>query len=54
MNAFRDKGRLSEVMAAIPVHLVLEPRAGLLGAAAIARSLLSGPAPKARAGQDAG
>ena len=49
INAFRDKGRLSGMMAAIPVHLVLEPRAPLLGAAAIARSLLSGPAPKPRA-----
>ena len=48
VGAFRDKGRLSEVMASIPVHLVLEPRAALLGAAAVARSLLSGPAPKPR------
>ncbi len=46
MSAFRDKGRLSGMMGAIPVHLVLEPRAALLGAAAVARSLLSGPAPK--------
>jgi glucokinase len=53
MKAFRDKGRLSGMMASIPVHLVLEPRAGLLGAATIARSLLSGPAPRARAGQGA-
>ena len=50
INAFRDKGRLSQMMAAIPVHLVLEPRAALLGAAAMARSLLSGRAPKPRAG----
>jgi len=50
INAFRDKGRLSEMMAAIPVHVVLEPRAALLGAAGIARSLLSGRAPKPRAG----
>ena len=49
MSAFRDKGRLSEMVAAIPVHLVLEPRAALLGAAAVARSLLSGPAPRPRA-----
>jgi glucokinase len=46
MSAFRDKGRLSGMMASIPVHLVLEPRAALLGAAAVARSLLSGPAPR--------
>jgi glucokinase len=44
--AFRDKGRLGEMMAGIPVHLVLEPRAALLGAAAVARSLLSQAAPK--------
>lgn len=37
--AFRDKGRLAELMAAIPVHLVLEPRAALLGAARVARDL---------------
>ena len=46
--AFRDKGRLGEMMASIPVRLVLEPRTALLGAAAIARSLLSGSAPKPR------
>jgi glucokinase len=49
--AFRDKGRLGGMMASIPVHLVLEPRAALLGAAAVARSLLAGPSPKPRAVQ---
>jgi glucokinase len=49
MKAFRDKGRLRDMMTAIPVHVVLEPRAALLGAAAIGRSLLSGPVPKPRA-----
>ena len=53
VDAFRDKGRLSGMMAAIPIHLVLEPRAALLGAAAIGRSLLSGPAPKPHTGQRA-
>src|SRR5207244_1323064 len=48
VSAFRDKGRLADLMATIPVHLVLEPRAALLGAAAIARSLLSGAATRAR------
>ncbi len=48
VGAFRDKGRLGEMMASIPIHLVLEPRAALLGSAAIARSLLPGPAPKPR------
>jgi len=37
--AFRDKGRFAELMATIPVHLALEPRAALLGAAAVARTL---------------
>lgn len=49
ITAFRDKGRLGGMMASIPVHLVLEPRAALLGAAAVARSLLAGPVPKPRA-----
>jgi glucokinase len=37
--AFRGKGRLANLMEAIPVHVVLEPRAGLLGAARVAASL---------------
>ena len=36
---FRDKGRFADLMAAIPVKLVLEPRAALLGAASVARGL---------------
>ena len=51
VTALRDKGRLSGMMATIPVHLVLEPRTALLGAAAVARSLLSGAAPKPRDAQ---
>jgi len=51
ITAFRDKGRLGAMMASIPVRLVLEPRAALLGAAAVARSLLSGAVPKARGAQ---
>jgi glucokinase len=39
VTAFRDKGRFADLMATIPVHVVLEPRAALLGAAAVARSL---------------
>lgn len=38
--AFRDKGRYADLMASIPVHLVLNPRAALLGAAQVARALL--------------
>jgi len=37
--AFRDKGRLSRLTADIPVHVALNPRAPLLGAAQIARQL---------------
>jgi glucokinase len=51
--AFRDKGRLSPMLASIPVHVVLEPRAALLGAAAIARSLRSRAVPRARRAQGA-
>jgi glucokinase len=33
MAAFRNKGRMSELMKSIPVKVVLDPAAGLLGAA---------------------
>jgi glucokinase len=36
MTAFRDKGRLSELLSRIPVHVVMNPKVGLLGAAAVA------------------
>lgn len=38
--AFRDKGRYRDLLASIPVHLVLNPRTALLGAAHLARELL--------------
>ncbi|MBI3629110.1 MAG: glucokinase, partial [Candidatus Rokubacteria bacterium] len=38
--AFGDKGRLADLMASIPVSLVLEPRAALLGAAHVTQGLL--------------
>lgn len=37
--AFRQKGRLSAMLANIPVHVILNPRVGLLGAAAVAARL---------------
>lgn len=40
LAAFCDKGRYSALMGSIPVHLVLNPRAPLLGAAHVARSLV--------------
>ena len=39
IQAFQDKGRLADFMATLPVHVVLEPRAPLLGAASRARAL---------------
>jgi len=40
--AFLDKGRFAALMASIPVRVVLEPRAALLGAARVARTLVAG------------
>jgi len=40
-TAFCDKGRFADLMASIPVWLVLEPRAALLGAAHVAATLLA-------------
>jgi glucokinase len=36
MRAFTAKGRVSSLLETIPVHVVLEDRTALLGAAAIA------------------
>jgi glucokinase len=33
MKAFGDKGRMSDLMAKIPIHIVLNPKVGLIGAA---------------------
>jgi glucokinase len=38
--AFRDKGRLAPLLEAMPIHVALNPRAPLLGAARVAASLL--------------
>jgi glucokinase len=38
MQAFMDKGRLSELLADAPVHIILESRAALMGAAAYAEA----------------
>ena len=40
IEAFRDKGRLAPLMRSLPVHVVTEPRAPLLGAAKVASDLL--------------
>ena len=36
LTAFRDKGRMSEPLSRIPVHVIMNPNVGLLGAAAVA------------------
>ena len=36
LRAFRDKGRLSELLSRVPVHVIMNPSVGLLGAAAFA------------------
>src|SRR2546426_12520006 len=36
LTAFRSKGRLSELLARVPVHVIMNPDVGLLGAAAVA------------------
>jgi glucokinase len=41
MEAFRSKGRLSYIVENVPVHVILNPKAGLLGAAAFGIELLS-------------
>jgi glucokinase len=33
MEAFRDKGRMRDLMHRIPVHVILNPKVALIGAA---------------------
>jgi glucokinase len=50
IKAFTDKGRLSQLLIHMPVRVILEPRAALLGAAAYAEARaaeLSGVSPRA-------
>jgi glucokinase len=37
MAAFTDKGRFAELLARVPVHVILNDRTALLGAARLAR-----------------
>jgi glucokinase len=39
VSAFNDKGRLADLLAKIPVHVIVNPNVGLLGAAAVAARL---------------
>ncbi|MGD1908982.1 MAG: glucokinase [Leptolyngbyaceae cyanobacterium] len=39
MNAFGDKGRVSDLLREVPVHIVLNPQVGLIGAARYAAGL---------------
>jgi glucokinase len=50
LTAFRDKGRMSELMSRIPVHVIMNPRVGLLGAAAVAGRMEGREAGKREAG----
>ena len=43
MKSFRDKGRFSALMEQMPVRVILNDRAALLGAAAVARELAAEP-----------
>ncbi|OGW37390.1 MAG: glucokinase [Nitrospirae bacterium RBG_13_39_12] len=45
MNAFKKKGRLSNIVARIPVNVIMNDRAALLGAASYAVSLLKNKQP---------
>ena len=47
LNAFRNKGRMSELLSRIPVHVIMNPNVGLLGAAAVAGGWIEGGAPGA-------
>lgn len=40
MRAFLDKGRYAELLATLPVHIVTNPRIGLLGADLVARRMV--------------
>jgi len=40
MDAFRDKGEMAHLVARVPVRVILNPDAGLLGAAVYAQSML--------------
>jgi glucokinase len=42
MNAFRNKGRLSSIVERIPVRVIMNDRAAVLGAAAYAADLAQG------------
>lgn len=40
MDAFVDKGRMQRLMEIIPVHLIIQPKVGLLGARLLARKII--------------
>ena len=55
LKAFTDKGRLSQLLINMPVHVILESRAAVLGAAAFAEARaaeLSGVSPRAASLRD--
>ena len=48
MRAFNDKGRFSDLLATIPLHVVMNARVGLYGALELARRLADVPPRAAR------
>ncbi|MGQ0750697.1 MAG: glucokinase [Betaproteobacteria bacterium] len=48
VRAFNDKGRFSELLATVPLHVVMNARVGLYGALALARRLALAPPRTAR------
>jgi glucokinase len=48
VRAFNDKGRFSDLLATIPLHIVMNARVGLYGALALARRLAGAPPRTAR------
>jgi len=50
LKAFLDKGRLTPLLERVPVHVVVNPRAALVGAADLARGLLSNESDRLREG----
>jgi glucokinase len=44
MKAFADKGRYKKLLAGVPVRVITNPKAALLGAASVAAQLRKGSA----------
>ncbi len=51
MRAFRDKAPMADFVAAMPVHVIVNPDAGLLGAAVAAQRLVANDTPRGSRGE---